>query len=50
MIKSERDRVVFHSAHDMSSGHFLSKAESILKSEIVEDINDINDVLELYNR
>jgi hypothetical protein len=49
MIKSEINRVVFHSAHDMSSGHFLSKAESILKSEIVEDINDINDVLELYN-
>ncbi|MGJ8594210.1 MAG: hypothetical protein ACSHXF_16795 [Aquaticitalea sp.] len=49
MSRSERDRVVFHSVHDMSSGHFLSKAESILKSEISEDIEDINDVLELYN-
>jgi len=49
MNKPDRDRVVFHSIHDMSSGHYLSKAESILKSELSEDIEDINDILELYN-
>ncbi|MGE6433167.1 hypothetical protein [Shewanella baltica] len=49
MNKSDRDRVVFHSIHDMSSGHYLSKAERLLNSEIANDINDINDILELYN-
>lgn len=49
MNKPDRDRVVFHSIHDMSSGHYLSKAESLLNSELAEDIEDINDILELYN-
>lgn len=49
MKKPDRDRVVFHSIHDMSSGHYLSKAESLLNSELTEDIEDINDILELYN-
>jgi len=33
----------------MSVGHFLSKAEPILKKNIVEDVNNVNDVLELYH-
>ncbi|MFT5851298.1 MAG: hypothetical protein ACI87J_001265 [Colwellia sp.] len=49
MNKPDRDIVVFHSIHDMSSGHYLSKAESLLNSELTEDIEDINDILELYN-
>ena len=49
MSKRDRDRVVFHSIHDMSSGHYLSKAEPLLNSELLEDIKDINDILELYN-
>jgi hypothetical protein len=49
MSKPDRDRVVFHSIHDMSSGHYLSKAESLLNSDLSEDIEDINDILELYN-
>ncbi|ACJ29444.1 Conserved hypothetical protein [Shewanella piezotolerans WP3] len=49
MSKPDRDRVVFHSIHDMSSGHYLSKAEPLLNSELSEDIKDINDILELYN-
>jgi hypothetical protein len=49
MNKPDRNRVVFHSIHDMSSGHYLSKAESLLNSELTEDIKEINDILELYN-
>lgn len=49
MNKPDRDRVVFHSIHDMSSGHYLSKAELLLNSEIANDLDDINDILELYN-
>ena len=49
MNKPDRDRVVFHSIHNMSSGHYLSKAERLLNSELSEDIEDINDILELYN-
>tara|TARA_R110002012_G_scaffold90439_3_gene221117 strand:- start:494 stop:2464 length:1971 start_codon:yes stop_codon:yes gene_type:complete len=49
MNKSERDRVVFQSIHDMSSSHYLTKAEPILNSDVTEDIDDINDILELYN-
>lgn len=49
MSKPDRDRVVFHSIHDMSSGHYLSKAEPLLNSELPEDIEDINDIFELYN-
>lgn len=49
MNKPDKDRVVFHSIHDMSSGHYLSKAESLLNSELAVDIEDINDILELYN-
>lgn len=49
MKKPDRDRIVFHSIHDMSSGHYLKKAELLLNSEIMEDIGDINDILELYN-
>jgi hypothetical protein len=49
MSKHDRDRIVFHSVHDMSCTHFLSKAESILKREVIEETDDVNDVLELYN-
>jgi hypothetical protein len=49
MSKPDRDRVVFHSIHDMSCEHYLSKADSILNSESTKDMDDINDVLELYN-
>jgi hypothetical protein len=49
MSKPDRDRVIFHSIHGMSSGHYLSKADSILNSESTKDTDDINHVLELYN-
>jgi hypothetical protein len=49
MGKFDRDRVVFYSKQDMSSGHFLSKAESILRQDFKGNPSDINDVLELYN-
>lgn len=40
-------RVIFYSSHDLSLGWHLKKAEKILRSNFV--VNDINDVLELYN-
>lgn len=49
MSKAELDRVVFHSADDMSSGYHLSKAEKLLTGEVISNPNDINDILELYN-
>ena len=49
MSKCDSDRIVFYSVHDMSVGHFLSKSEPILKKNIVEDVNNVNDVLELYH-
>lgn len=51
MNKREYDlnRVVFYSKEDMAGGDQLSKAESVLKSEIKSAYEDINDVLELYN-
>ncbi len=49
MNKPDSDRVIFFSIHDMSSGHYLSKAEPLLKGEIVNDLDDINDILEMYN-
>lgn len=49
MNKNERDRVIFHSKQDLSNGHFLSKAEVILRLDFKENPSDINDVLELYN-
>ncbi|WP_353294485.1 hypothetical protein [Thalassolituus maritimus] len=49
MDKEERNRVVFHSTHDMSSGIHLSRAEKFLNGEAAINFDDINDILELYN-
>jgi hypothetical protein len=49
MHKHDREKVVFHSKEDMTSGYQLSKGETILKSELTVSPIDINDLLELYN-
>ncbi|MGC3834239.1 hypothetical protein ACPSKX_08135 [Moritella viscosa] len=49
MHEDDRNRVVFHSSQDITSGYFLPKVESILKRGVIEAPNEINDVLELYN-
>jgi len=49
MHEYDRDRVVFHSSQDMTSGYFLSKGETILERELMKAPDEINDTLELYN-
>ncbi|MGM7446894.1 hypothetical protein ACP7H9_00090 [Idiomarina sp. ST20R2A10] len=51
MKKGHRNRVVFHSVHDISGGHSLSLAEKILDQHCDEDDYgyNINDIVELYN-
>lgn len=49
MNKPDINRVVFYSLNDFSNGANLEKAESILNSEVSEEIEEINDVLELHH-
>jgi hypothetical protein len=49
MHEHDLNRVKFYSVNNLANGHYLSKAEPILKSEVKPDYDDINDVLELYN-
>jgi len=44
--KYDINRIEFYSKEDMAGGYHLSKAETILKSEIESVYGDINDVLE----
>jgi hypothetical protein len=44
------DRVKFFSTSDLSCGYYLSKAENIINEyEAEKEIQDINDIIELYN-
>jgi len=44
------DRVKFHSVTDMASGYYLKNCEKLIEAyEAGKEIQDINDVLELYN-
>lgn len=49
MREYDANRVEFYSVDNMANGHYLSKAEALLRIEIKSNYEDINDVLELYN-
>ncbi|TDP61016.1 hypothetical protein [Flavobacterium dankookense] len=49
MRNYDHNRVEFYSIEDMGAGHQLSKAEHILKNDLLQNYTDINDVIELYN-
>lgn len=44
------DRVKFHSANDLSNGHYLNKSEKLIQEYIDgREIQDINDIIEIWN-
>lgn len=49
MHKFDLNRIQFYSIGDLASGDNLSKAEHILKDEVENVYEDVNDVMELYN-
>ncbi len=49
MNSEELKRVVFYSKEDMSTGHNLQNAEQLLKNLPLQENEDINDLLEVYN-
>jgi hypothetical protein len=49
MRKLNLNRVEFYSVNNLANGHYLSKAEPILRGEVKSAYEDINDVIELYS-
>lgn len=49
MNSRELNRVVFYSREDMSAGYNLQKAEELLNTLKLDNVDEINDFLELYH-